>query len=446
MKSSVRGRCAVLVAAAGVVVHPGCNSAEDAPGLSKASAENVEIPEVPVPAADGPRLGAIADVTPILDRPSKNGAQIGYLHAGASVPRADEPFSTTECEGGWYPIRPRGFVCIGDKATLDLQHPTMVAMALQPKLDQALPHTYARVRKTTTLFERDADRKDAVRAMGTLRSKSALAIVGSWSAELPEGGTERLGLLTNGRFAKAADLQAAEPSAFKGVDVGEQNALPIGYVVKRGVRSWRIDKTDVEKGEEFDYHQMLPLTGRFREIDNLKYWAMADGRYARHRDVTVLRRRNDYPDFATGDQKWIDVSIVTGTVVLYEGKKPVFATLVSVGRDRLGDPKETASTAQGTHTITGKHVTATQLDPKGLAEFYDVYDAPWTLELSSGQLIHGAVWHDRFGIEHGPGNVMLSPADAQRVWQWADPEVPEGWHGVNQAAGGTSSTVVVIRK
>jgi lipoprotein-anchoring transpeptidase ErfK/SrfK len=55
-----------------------------------------------------------------------------------------------------------------------------------------------------------------------------------------------------------------------------------------------------------------------------------------------------------------------------------------------------------------------------------MYDTPWTLELSSGQLMHGAYWHDRFGVEHGPGNIQLSPADARWFYQWATPEVPEG--------------------
>ena len=37
--------------------------------------------------------------------------------------------------------------------------------------------------------------------------------------------------------------------------------------------------------------------------------------------------------------------------------------------------------------------------------------------------------HERFGIDHGPGNLQLSPEDAAFVWKWVDVEVPEGWHG-----------------
>jgi hypothetical protein len=90
------------------------------------------------------------------------------------------------------------------------------------------------------------------------------------------------------------------------------------------------------------------------------------------------------------------------------------------------------------------HVTSPKVDPKSIAEYIDAYDVPWAIELSSGQMLHAATWHDRFGIEHGPGNVQLAPADAARVWQWAEPAVPDGWHGINQPTD--KKTRIVVRK
>jgi hypothetical protein len=60
-------------------------------------------------------------------------------------------------------------------------------------------------------------------------------------------------------------------------------------------------------------------------------------------------------------------------------------------------------------------------------------------------MLLGAFWHDRFGIEHGPGAIEMAPADAARVWKWVDPQVPEGWHGVMQPAPG-QRVIVHIRK
>lgn len=444
---TARSRATAFAAAAlAAALAVGCTGGDAGPSLAKgASTGSDEIPKVPTPPADGPKLGALANITPVFDRPSAKGTQIGYLHAGAKVARAEEPYSKDGCEGGWYPIRPRGFVCAGETATTDLEHPTLVAMSLQPALEQSMPYTYARTRKETTIFERDPDRENAVRPVGKISRRSGMAIVGSWSALDHEGEMSRLGMLTNGKFIKAADLRAAEPSQFEGVDLMETGKLPTGFIVKRGVRAWHIEKGEAYKRKKFTYHQILSLSGRFRTIRGLKFWAFGDNQWARHRDVTIVRRRNAYPDFAKGDQKWIDVSIVTGSMVLYEGKRPIFASLVSIGVDRLGDPKESASTARGTFEVTAKHITAAGADVKNLANGVSIYDAPWAIELSSGQMIHGAFWHNRFGIEHGPGNIQLAPADAAKVWHWVDPGLPEGWHGAMRPADGTK-TLVVVRK
>ncbi len=391
-------------------------------------------------------VGAIANVTPIHETPSQEGKLLGYLHAGATVARAHEPYSREGCSEGWYPVRPRGFVCVGATATLDTEHPTMVAMSLRPDPGDPLPYTYARTTLPTTLLDRDPERADGVRASLPVPRWSGLAVVGSWSAFDSEGRRLRLGMTTRGQFIEAEALKPAEPSAFAGIALAEpERTLPFAFVVKRGVHSFKLDDENrATRSRELDYHEHVPLTGRFRTLGETRYWAAANDNWVRHDDVTIVRRRNVYPEFAKDSRKWIDISIVTGTAVLYEGQKPVFATLVSVGQDRLMDPQEGASTVQGTFQVVGKHLTSADHDPSAFIDGVLLFDVPWVVELSSGQLLHGSYSHDRFGIEHGPGNVQLSPADARSVWSWVDPELPEGWHGV--LGSGDAPTLVHVRK
>lgn len=431
--------CALVLAACALVA---CSSHTGDPGLSKPATEE-GIPNVPEPAASGPKLGAVANVTPVLERPAPGARQLGYLHAGARVARAQEPYSRRGCGGGWYPVRPRGFVCATESATLDMAHPTLAAMALAPSLDQPLPYTYARTRAETPVFERDPARDDSVREVGKLKRRAGMAVVGSWSARDPEGTVQRLALLSNGRFVRASDVEAADPSSFHGVELSKKEDLPFAFVVKRGIHSFKLSGEESRKAGELAYHQVVHLSGRFHNVGSAKYWATDDGEWVRHRDVLVVQARSTFPDFAQSQERWIDLSVVTGVLTLYEGKKPLFVTLASVNRDAHAGESDKWL---GTFEVTGKEVTLATRDPNSFAESFEVFDVPWGITLSSGTQLYGAYWHDRFGVDHGPGAIELSPADAERIYHWATPQLPDGWHGLATPLVDVGKTRVVIRK
>lgn len=435
-------RCLTLAAA---FLVSACGKDKAGPALTRMEEGDAAIPSVPVPPENGPRLGAIASMTEVLDRPSRKGHSLGYLHAGDTVARSTEPVSTAGCDVGWYAVRPVGFVCASGSATLDTSHPTLSVMSVRPSLESALPYTYARTVRDATLYEVDPSRDVAVHEVGTVRARSGLAIVGSWSAANEAGKPLRLALTTEGKFLTAADLESAQPSAFRGVELSGGRALPLAFVVKRGVHSWTFRDESPEKGEALPYHAELDLGGKRRKISGVEFVETKDGRWVRTRDVTVVLARHELPPFAEGDQKWLDVSVVTGTLVAYTGQKPWFVTLVSVGQDRLGAPGSSFATERGELDVVGKHVTFVGRDPASFMDGASIYDAPWVLELSSGQVLVGAYWHDRFGIEHGPGNLELSPADAARLFQWATPPLPTGWHAVRFSKG-SPRTIVNVRK
>jgi hypothetical protein len=424
----------------------GCSGSRKDISLSKS--KDFDPASVPVPAADGPRLVAVAPSVPILQAPKADAPAIGALRGGASLPRAKEPLHKEGCPGGWYPVRPRGFICAGQIASTDLNHPALATFRTQPTLDAPLPFVYGRTTAAGPLYEWDRARGAAVKEAGKLRKGSALALVGSWNASTPEGKVASLGMTAEGKFVASDITKEAEVPSFKGLELGEQGRLPVAFVVKHGVRTWKVEKQKAEKkGSVVEPLTMVKLTGKFRQIGDDKFWATDQGKYVRHRDVTVAPPRSVFPDFASAaDQKWLDLSVVTGTLVAYVGKKPVYVTLMSPGRDRMGDPKTGAVTQMGVFPIVGKHVSTSRPGMKPWSEDFDVHDVPWVMDLSSGQSLHGAFWHSRFGVEYGPGNVQLSPADAAWLFRWAGPELPEGWHEVAQPADSDQKTLVVVRK
>jgi len=422
-----------------------CSPEEEAPALSAETEKSegndseFESPDLGPIGADAPLLGALVDQAPIYSAAHKKSPILGTLHAGERIARSEKSHENDQCTEGWYAVSPKGYVCTEKSASTDLNHATLRAMALGPNLEAPLPYTYARTTKVTALFDKKG--KKGVELSGRLGKSTVMAIVGSWTAADESHEPQRLGLKMDGRFVRANDLEAAQGSEFSGVKLNKKLALPLAYIVRRGVRAWELDGGTAIKRDELKYHERLALTGRFRTVQGNRFWASDDGRWVRHQDVTVLRKRHEYPEFAIEGQKWIDVSIVTGSAIAYEGKTPVFATLVSVGRDRLGDPKTTASTERGTFRVVRKQVTRRGAK----SEDTPLHDAPWALELENGDWLYASPRHNRFGIEHTDGNIELSPTDGKHLWQWTSPLVPSGWHGVSILPS-EATTIVHVRK
>lgn len=429
----------VVTAACALVACDGNAPALSKPAVVDSQENEFELPDLGAVKADGPRVGALTDQAPIYSAAHKKSPVLGYLHAGETVPRSEKSHENDQCTEGWYSVLPRGYVCTESSTSIDLSHPTLVAMSLQANLEAPLPYTYARTTKVTALFDRQD--KQGVALKGRLAKSTVMAIVGSWTAPDESHEPQRLGLKMDGSFVRADDLEAAQGSGFAGARLTEELELPLGYVVRRGVCSWTLKDGQAVKGDELPYHTRLALTGKYRTVQNERFWATDTGTWVRHKDVTVLRRLHEFPDFATDDQKWVDLSIVTGSAIFYEGKKAVYATLVSVGRDRLGDPKTTASTEMGTFRVTRKQITRRIADSPDAP----LHDAPWALALESGDWIYASPEHDRFGIEHTDGDIELSPADGQFLWHWAAPTVPAGWHGI-VVEPAQATTIVQIRK
>src|SRR5262249_8882323 len=101
----------------------GCKGRGGGP-LARAEPVDDAFAHVPVPPADGPKLFALPAGASVFDRPSTAARKIGELRVGAAVARSRDPITRSDCEGGWYAVRPRGFVCVGPGATLD---PTVVS-------------------------------------------------------------------------------------------------------------------------------------------------------------------------------------------------------------------------------------------------------------------------------------------------------------------------------
>ncbi len=163
-------------------------------------------------------------------------------------------------------------------------------------------------------------------------------------------------------------------------------------------------------------------------VQPMEMWVNADA----VNEVRFLPRPTTIAD---GVDHFIDVDLGEQVLVLYEADKPVFATLVSSGR--------AIATPMGTYPVWAKVSAITMKNQPYEDKEYYVHKVPWSTFFQWHNAIHGAYWHDRFGVTKSHGCVNVAPMDAKAVFEWVTPALPPGWTGLRPLDLLHSPTVVV---
>lgn len=441
---------------------------------------------------DGPKLVATAMETYVHRRPGHGSKRIGYLRAGAVLPRAAEAAGTEGCSGGWYRVAPRGFVCAGKGASLDADAEVAEAAMPGPRRGEPYPYRYVisrsppphlYVRLPTLEDQRRVEGRPAVGPAMSPWARGEMRWLGPADAitpflqsgrDLPKpfGAEERLrfpvhrghakaksafGLMatfdwTGRRFGLTTELdlipidrtRVVRPSRMHGVRIDATG--PPAFVMHGGARLYeRTAKGKFRPVAAAEYRSGWVLTGQGDGVTLGEaqrghvpsgYLETTSGVWLPAQGLRVGALTTDAWGFAKKGKKWIDVSIDRQILIAYEGQRPVYATLVSTGRGGTADPKTTSATVQGVFFIQSKHL-ATTMDGTGGAASRDLHDVPYVQYFHNNYALHGVYWHDDFGKTMSSGCVNLAPADAAWLFEWTEPTVPRGWHGASNPSGGT---------
>ncbi|XXU59658.1 L,D-transpeptidase [Sorangium sp. So ce1078] len=190
------------------------------------------------------------------------------------------------------------------------------------------------------------------------RRFTGLSLIGSFPTG-PESLNRRFAITTDLRLAPATKIKPDTGSPWHGVELNEELTLPLAFVRARSARDVQIQGDKATPGKELPFREVVPLSGKMRRIEGVKYYRTKDQRYVSQLDVGLAIAPSAWPEVAEKGEKWIEVSITHQTLVLWEGKRPVYATLVSTGQAGVADPKTTTATVRGVFRIRNKHITAT---------------------------------------------------------------------------------------
>lgn len=440
----------------------------------------------------GKRLASIAWRTWIYTDTGAKRTRLGYLRAGAVVDvREPSLGANSGCEGGWYRINPRGFVCVGKGATLEVENnPVVVASDVRPIRGQGFPYGYAMAGEVPPfLYFKLPEMEQMVRSEGegvagraaawkhTSKLNGVAELLGELGAPpsflgngaslvkpygveqplryaahagkaKPDGGFalartfehegRAFGLTTELDIIPLDRVKVVKPSSFRGIAIDASEDLPVAFIERHYVQRYLREETGRFKQDgSFSLRDGVKLTGKKHGTGGHSFYETVDGSWMSSEGARIIEPRAEFPSFAHGARKWLDLSISQQVMVAYEGTQPVYATLVSTGRGGLGDPEKVPATVLGTFMVHTKHISATMNSSTDKSDGYSLQDVPFVQYFHKGYALHGTYWHDDFGKVRSQGCVNLSPIDSAWFFEWTDPPVPEGWHGVLNLERGT---------
>ena len=74
---------------------------------------------------------------------------------------------------------------------------------------------------------------------------------------------------------------------------------------------------------------------------------------------------------------------------------------------------------------------------------YSIEAVPYVMYFHKSYAVHGAFWHENFGVKMSHGCINMAPLDAKYVFFHTDPPVRQGWQGAWSSDERVGSLVVV---
>ncbi|MGZ6316223.1 MAG: L,D-transpeptidase [Anaerolineales bacterium] len=139
----------------------------------------------------------------------------------------------------------------------------------------------------------------------------------------------------------------------------------------------------------------------------------------------------------------IDATPGRQTLSCFDGSSEVYFCRVSTGYG------EKYSTPVGDQAIAWKTFSIHMAANTGSDSGYDTMAVPWPVffNTNAGAAIHGAFWHNDFGVRRSHGCVNVSPEDAKWIFRWTTPFLSldqSEWKGTWPNVGGGFSTSVTV--
>ncbi len=370
----------------------------------------------------------VNDGAPVMLAPDDSSRRRGTVGAGTRLGFTRRVFGEGCSTGVWYETSDQLYICEG--------HVQPSPEPPGPKRDELagpsarLPQRYAFVRfDGTRAYAHPSDyfRSDYSEALG---KGYGIVITGEQVYEGVEFIRTRRYL-----WIERGSVHFVDGSAFTGVKVRRGEPLDVAWVSPRPAKLFEKPNGRVRK--RLDRHTAVHIQS------NKNAWSkLAGGGWMR--TASIVRAELVEPPEGVGPtDRWIDIDIDRQILVAYEGPRPIFATLVSTGRN-----SKQSETPIGVFQIWAKleYSDMDDIERTDVDKNYSIQDVPWVQFFKGSYGFHAAFWHNDFGRRRSHGCINLSPADARYLFQFSQPILPPGWNAILPMPEDRPTTVQVRSK
>lgn len=338
--------------------------------------------------------------TPVIEKDHTN--QIGYLDRRARVAVKAVGEKGRDCQ--WYELEPRGFICArGEPSPLapgDVTSPALWTRGYDGRV-----------------FRDEAD----VRANGGYVPAQAPEIVRSFKQKFAvEIAGKKYLKTTAGELVPLAAVPRYWGDETAGVPVDDTHKLPMAWTWNHSDYK-KPTPVRAEPSRRGKIVRELALRARVDVLEERDGWArIGENEWVSRRDLRIARVAEPPPEVTGDDEPWVDVVVNEQTLVLYRGKTPLRATLVSTGRKKYPTPP-------GIYRVTKKTLVTEFKSPRPDLIEYHIKDVAWAMHFTDLHAMHGAWWNKGFGANVSLGCVDIPAADIRHVFEHMEPKMVPGW-------------------
>jgi lipoprotein-anchoring transpeptidase ErfK/SrfK len=369
----------------------------------------------------------------VYDKAASSPSVAGVVRRG-NVLALGAAVSGSGCnDGTWYEATPFGYVCsaLGFHVS---DTPSTNRYGVPPaKVRDHLPYQYSRViTKRAPRYYRIPTPKEEEQARRAMDKKGPTPEVvsslmeGDYFLALAEKEVRKADgavfyRTIRGRFVREADVELRNPEVVRGEELGRDGwRLPLAIVYGEDRDLLELEGNEAHIAGKAQKHSRFVVEEELTK-EGVAYVSGRAG--AVRREEVRVARQAKRPSGVPANAKWIHVDLGEQTLVAYEGDKPVYATVISSGKEGYEPPT-------GLYQVQQKYVSTTMNATDPIDGFYEVEEVPWTLYYHRGYALHGAYWHTDFGKVRSHGCTNIAPVDARWLYYWSEPEVPPAWHAV----------------